>query len=61
MHQDLTRVREEENMRTGKKEYVLTERGERLLTILEKVWGGETLHNVSETYERKKRVDEARG
>ena len=50
----IKKIREEENKRTGRKEYVLTERGERLLSILEEVWGGETLHNVSDIYDRRR-------
>jgi len=57
----LTKIREEENKRTGRKEYILSEKGERLLSILEEVWGKETLHNVSDIYERRRRVDEAAG
>jgi len=50
----IKKIREEENKKTGRKEYVLTDRGERLLSILEEVWGAETLHNVSDIYDRRR-------
>ena len=50
----LTKIKEDENRKTGRKDYILTERGERLLAILEEIWGKETLHNISEIYQRRR-------
>ncbi len=49
----LTRVGEDANSRTGRKDYVLTGRSEKLLSVLEEVWGGDTIHNVSDIYQRR--------
>lgn len=38
----------------GRRDYVLTEKGERLLAVLEEVWGNETLYNVSDIFERRR-------
>ncbi len=50
----LQRTKEDESKKTGRQDYVFTDRGERLLSVLEEVWSGGTLHNVSDIYQRRR-------
>lgn len=50
----LAKVKEDENRKTGRKDYLLTEKGERLLAILEEVWGEGAIHNISDIYQRRR-------
>lgn len=50
----LERAREDVESKTGRKDYVLTERGEKLLAVLEEVWSEDALRKVSDIYQRRR-------
>lgn len=50
----LLRTKEDEGKKTGAKDYVVTDRGERLLFVLEEVWGEGSLHKIFDIYQRRR-------
>lgn len=55
----LKKITEDEDRKTARKDYVLTEKGEKLLTVLEEVWGEGSIHNISDIYQRRRQKGSA--